>query len=92
MLRIVTPSETLANLQCNFTEEMWNSNAPKVLAVTNWSGEPLFIKQGTKMGSVEKVEYVGQDDPIWSEKDPLPVDVARLYEPTVNQRKLELEN
>ena len=63
-----------------------------MLAVTNWSGEPLVIEQGTTMGFVEEVECVGQGNSIWSETDPLPVDIARLDGPTVNQRKLALEN
>ena len=46
-----------ANLQCDFTEEMWNSSTPSMLAVTNWSGEPLVIEQGTTMGIIEEVEF-----------------------------------
>ena len=47
------------------------------------------------MGSVEEVELVSQDDPMWSNTDTLPVDVARLDELTedeVSQRKTELES
>ena len=92
---MVTPSETVANLQCDFTEEVWNSSTSGVLAITNWSGEPLAIEQGTTMGSVEEVELVSQDDPVWSNTDPIPVDVARLDELTedeVSKRKAELES
>jgi len=35
-----------------------------MLAVTNWSGEPLATDQGTRMGSVQEVEFVSQDDPV----------------------------
>ena len=61
------------------------------IAVTNWSGEPLVVEQGTTMGIIEEVELVSQDDPVWSDTDPLPVDVARLDEPTISQRKIKLE-
>ena len=88
---IVTPSETLANLQCNFTEEIWICSTPRMLAVTNWGGEPLVVEQGTTMGSIEEVELISQDDPVWSDTDPLPVDVARLDESTASQRKVKLE-
>ena len=43
------------------------------------------------MGSVEEVELVCQDDPVWIDTDPLPVDVAWLGELTedeINQRKV----
>lgn len=53
--RIVMASETLANLFCYFTEDMWTSNTPRMLAITNWRGEQLFIEQRTTMGSIEEV-------------------------------------
>ena len=40
------------------------------------------------MGSIEDVELVDQDDPVWSDTDP---DVTRLDE-VVSQRKKEQEN
>jgi len=70
---------------------VYNSNTPRIVAVTNWNGEPLVIKQGTTAGSIEDVELVDQDDPVWSDTDPLPVDVTRPDE-VVSQRKEELEN
>ena len=65
----------MANLQCDFTKEAWHSSTSGMLAVTNWGGEPLAIEQGTTMSTVEEVQLVSQDDPVWRGTDPLPVDV-----------------
>ena len=91
---MITPSEVLANLQCDFTEEIWSSSTSGMLAITNWSGEPLAVEQGSELGIVEEVDPVGLDDPVWSDTDPDPVDMVRLDELTedeVSQRKVELE-
>ena len=91
---MITPSEVLANLQCDFTDEIWSSGTSGMLAITNWSGEPLAIEQGSTMGIVEEVDPVGLEDPVWSDTDPAIVDIARLDELTdseVSQRKAELE-
>ena len=88
---MITPSEEVANLQCDFTDEVWNSGTTGMLVVTNWSGEPLTIEQGTRMGTLEEVDPVSLDDPVWS--DTAPVDVARLdelAEDEVSQRKAKL--
>ena len=92
---MITPCEVVANLQCDFTDEVWDSGTSRRLAITNWSGEPLAIEQGTTLGSVEQVDLVSLDDPVWSDIDPEPVDFARLDELTedeVSQRKVELES
>jgi len=92
---MITPSEVVANLQCDFTDEVWNSGTSGMLAITNWSGESLAIEQGTTMGNIEEVDLVSQDDPVWGDIDPSPVDVARLdklTEDEVSRRKVELES
>ena len=92
---MITPSEAVANLQCDFTDEVWNSGTSGMLAITNWSGEPLAIEQGTTMGVVEEIDLVSLDDPVWNDTDPAPVDVTRLDELTedeVSQKKVELES
>ena len=43
--------------------------------VTNWSGEPLNIEQGTVIGDVEEVLVVDVSDPVWETP---PVEVARI--------------
>ena len=91
---MITPSKVLANLQCDFTDEIWSSGTSGMLAITNWSGEPLAIEQGSTMGIVEEVDPVGLEDPVWSDTDPAPVDIAWLDELTedeVSQRKAKLE-
>ena len=85
---MITPSEVLANLQCDFINEI-NSSTHGILAIMNLSGKPLASEQGSKMGILEQVDPVGLDDPVW----PAPVDAVMLNELTkdyVRQRKVEL--
>ena len=92
---MITPSEVVANLQCDFTDEVWDSGTSRRLAIMNWSCEPLAIEQGTTLGSVEQVDLVSLNDPVWSDIDPEPVDFVRLdelMEDEVSQRRVELES
>ena len=77
-IEMITSSEALANSQCDFTDEIWSSRTSGMLAITNWSGEPLAIEQGSTVGIVEEIDPVGLEDPVWSDTDPAPVDIARL--------------
>jgi len=49
---IVMPSEKSASLQCDFTEG--DTSTSGLLAITNWSGEPLAIEQSMTMGVWKK--------------------------------------
>ena len=85
----------MAILQCDSIDEVRESGISRMLAITNWSGEPLAIEQGTTMGSMEEIDLVSQDDPVWSDTDPEPVDFARLdelMEDEVSQRRVEILN
>ena len=62
---MVTPSEVMASLQCDFVDEVCNSSASVLLAITYLSGEPLAIEQGTTMGNMEEMDLVSQDDQVW---------------------------
>ena len=63
-IKMVTPNDTLASIQCDFTEEVWEKKSAGELQVTNWNGEPLNIEQGTEIGDVEEVSVVDASDPV----------------------------
>ena len=66
---IVPPSEErMAELQCDFVDELWTGEQSFSLPVTNWSGQPVMIKKGTSVGTLEYVSQVGQEDPVWKEQ------------------------
>ena len=84
---IVMPSETLASLQCDFTEEVWDSSTSGLLAITNWGGA---IEQGTTMGTVEKYNLLVRMIQWGVSPDTARFD--QLTEDEVSQRKVELED
>ena len=65
--------------------------SPQELQVTNWSGEPLNIQQGTAIGNIKEVLVVNINDPVW--KTPT-VEVARIRQGSkeeTRQRQAELK-
>ena len=84
-IKMVTPNDKLASIQCDFTDEVWEKKSTGELQVTNWSGEPLNIEQGTVIGNVEEVSVVDASDPVWETPT---VEVARIgqgYEEDIRQ-------
>ena len=64
-LGVVTPSEAvLAELQCDFGEQLWQQGeATPHVRVNNSS--PVMISKGTVIGTVEEVTPIDQEDPEW---------------------------
>ena len=57
-IAMITPSGVVANLQCDFTDEVWDSSTSSILVIINWSGKSLAIEQGTTVGGMEEVDLV----------------------------------
>ena len=90
-IKMVTPNDKLASIQCDFTDEVWEKKSTGELQVTNWSGEPLNIEQGIVIGDVEEVSVVDATDPVWETPT---VEVARIgqgSEEVIRQRQVELK-
>ena len=51
-------------MQCDFTE-VWGKKSTRELQVTNWSGEPLNIEQGTVIGNIKEVLVANINDSVW---------------------------
>lgn len=71
-IKMVTPNGKLAGMCC---EQVWKRKPTGELQVTNWSGEPISIEQGTVIGNIEEVSFVELNDSVW---ETLTVDVARV--------------
>jgi len=66
---LVSPREQpMAELQCDFTDELWTGEQSLSLSVTNWSGQPVLIKKGTAVGTLEPVSQISREDPLWEEQ------------------------
>ena len=87
---IVSPSEErVAELQCDYADELWKGEQSFSLPATNWSGQPVMIKKGTTVGTLEYVSQVGREDRMWKEQFSLLV--ATLTGGDASQRKEQLE-
>jgi len=86
------PIDVLANMQCDFTEELWEEKSSGELLVTNWSGEPLSLESGEVIGNVEQVSRVSPEDPIWSNLDVTVAQISQLSEEEVAVRTSQLES
>jgi len=49
----------MAELQCDFADELWTGEQSFSVPVTNWSGQPVMSKRGTVVGTLESVSQVG---------------------------------
>ena len=68
MLKIISPNEVvLAENMCDFTEELWGCEALPDIEVTNWGNNTITLDKGTRIGEVEEVTLVKQEDPVWSD-------------------------
>ena len=72
---VMMPSEKLANMQCDFMEEIWEGMSTGQL---NWSGEPLTIEAGEVIGNMDQVSRVSPEDPIWSSPEVTVTQISQL--------------
>ena len=56
--KLVTPSEKLANMQCDFIEEVSEVKSTGEVLITNWSREPMSVESGEIISNVEQVSKV----------------------------------
>ena len=89
-IKIVTPNDKLANnVQCDFSEEVWEEKSTGELLVTNWSGEPLSLEV---IGDVEQVSRVSLDDPVWSNAEVTVAQISQLSDEEATEHKSQLES
>ena len=90
-IKMVAPNDKLASIQCDFAEEVWEKKSTGELQVTNWSGEPLNIEQGTVFGDVEEVSVVDISDPVWETPAVEVASTGQGSEEDIRQRQAELK-
>ena len=91
-VQIVTPNDKLANMQCDFTEEVWEEKSTGELLVTNWSGEPLSLDSGEVIGDVEQVSRVSSDDPVWSKPEVTVSQISQRSDEEITEHKSQLQS
>ena len=66
------PSKELESQHCDLLEHPWEGDKESKISVTNWEMKPITILKGTVVGTLEAVELVTAEDPIWKEPvDPI---------------------
>ena len=90
--KLITPSESLADMQCDFMDEVWEGKSTGKVLITNWSGEPRSIESGEIIGNVEQVSRVSPEDPIWSSPEVTVAQISQLSDEEVSTRKSRLES
>ena len=90
--KLVTPCKKLANMQCDFVEEVWEGKSSGEVLITNWSGEPLNIESGEIIGDVEPVSRVNPEDPICNSPEVTVAQISQLLEEEVSTHKSQLES
>ena len=64
---VLTPSENMANMMCDFPEILWAGATKAVIAINNWGPEPVTLAKGQQVGRVEPAVIVPEDDPVWED-------------------------
>ena len=66
---VMTPTESMANILCDFQEIMWSSSTRFVVTINNWGTEPVTLTKDQQVGSVEPAVLVSEDDPVWEDSE-----------------------
>ena len=62
------PSSELENRQCDFLEGLWEGDKNLEVSVTNWGQESVFVSKDTVIGTLQEVELVTLEDPVWKDQ------------------------
>ena len=64
---VVTPSETVAYVLCDFQEILWAGITRFWITLNNWGNESVTLTKGQQVGSVEPAVVISENDPVWAE-------------------------
>ena len=72
-------------------KSFWGCEPLPNITVSNWGNNTIKLEKGTRIGTVEEVDVVNQDDPLWGDHMGTLATVLRLKEDElkVRQRKLK---
>ena len=64
---VMSLNETvLANVGCDFVEQLWDGESTVLIDLNNWGAEPQTLDKGQEIGLIEPVTLVECNDPIWN--------------------------
>ena len=67
---VMSPTETvLANVGCDFVEQLWDGESTVLIDLNNWGAEPQTLDKGQEIGLIEPVTLVERDDLIWNDTE-----------------------
>ena len=87
---VMSPNETiLANVGCDFVEQLWDGESTVLIDLNKWGAEPQTLDKGQEIDLIEPVMLVEFDDPIWNDtKENTSVRVCQVE--GLGERKEEL--
>ena len=66
----MSPNEpVLANVGCDFVEQLWDGESTVLIDLNNWGAEPQTLDKGQEIGLIESVTLIERDDPIWNDTE-----------------------
>ena len=88
---VVSPNEAiLADVSCDFVEQLWNGESNVIIELNNWGTAPQILAKGQEIGFIEPVMLLESDDPIWDDKEEeVVVRVCQDKEPQVRNEELK---
>ena len=67
---VISPNETiLADLSCDFVEQLWNGESNLIIELNNWGTAPQTLAKGQEIGLIKPVTLVENEDPIWTDNE-----------------------
>lgn len=89
---VISPNENiLANLSCDFVEQLWNGESNLIIELKNWGTTPQTLAKGQEIGLIESVTLVESEDKIWTEDDKGDVSVRVCHVDGLEERKEKLK-
>ena len=89
---VISPNETiLADLSCDFVEQLWNGESNLIIELNNWGTAPQTLANGQEIGLIESVMRVENKDPIWTDDEEEDASVRVCHVEGLEERKEELK-
>ena len=89
---VISPNVTiLADLSCDFVEQLWNGESNLIIQLNNWGTAPQTLTKGQEIGLIEPVTLVENEDPIWTDDEEEDASVRVCHVEGLEERKEELK-
>ena len=89
---IVVPEEdSLASINCDFTEGIWMGQTDFKVLVTNWGSLPMTLQKGHIIIHVEEVTIVTENDDVWKSLSDSTIKTIKLEDLESHKKELCLQ-